>query len=113
MLHLLALLLLVVFLSALSGFWLGYFLSKVTTLKQQVDSETYAQEYLQQIIELTDNNIEDSEIVKNLTYLISQINLDKQHYHEYNESVAHWYKHNVEHGKENTTNANYDVQSIY
>lgn len=109
MLHLLALLLLVVFLSSLSGFWLGYFLSKTITLKQQCDSETYAQEYLSQIMEITNSNIEDSEIVKNLTYLISQINLDKQHYHEYNESVAHYYKHNIEHREENS---NYDVHSI-
>ena len=109
MLHLLAILLLVIFLTALSGFWLGYFLSKVITLKQVSDSETRAQDYLSQIIDITNANIEDSEIVKKLTDLINQISLDKADYIKYNESVAHQYKHQHQNEKENP---NYEVQSI-
>lgn len=107
MLHLIALLMLVIFLTALSGFWLGYFLGKVTTLKQVSDSETWATEYLNQIIDLTNDNINDTIYIERLTDLINQINSNKSDYAKYNESVAHYFKHHQE--KENE---NYEVSSI-
>ena len=69
----LLLLLVVIFLTSLSGFWLGYFLGKTITFKQMSDK-------LDTIIEatLTDHyNIKDSDIVKNLTEIIHEITIDK------------------------------------
>ena len=73
MLEMLLLLLLVIFLTSLSGFWLGYFLGKTVTFKQLSDK-------LDTIIEqtLTDHyNVKDSDIVKNLTEIIHEITVDK------------------------------------
>ena len=83
MLHLLALLLLVVFLSALSGFWLGYFLAKTITINQMSDKlDTLITETLDE--HYHDDN---SDIVKNLTDLVKQITLDKSKRSVYNDFI--------------------------
>jgi hypothetical protein len=107
MAELLGLLLLVIFLSALSGFWLGYFLAKTITINQMSDKlDTLITETLDE--QYHDDN---SDIVKNLTELIHNLSLDKTDYSAYNESIAHKYKH--EHHKiESEVNTDYEVRCI-
>lgn len=107
MAEILIIFLIVIILTALSGFWLGFFLGRVTAYR-------HMQTKLDEIITatLTDHyDTEESDIVKILTELIHNLSLDKTDYSAYNESIAHRYKHE-QHQIESEVNPDYEVHCI-